>query len=206
MLRLLSLLFFVLLFSISCSTEEKPLPYLGFTEIVNGDTLYHKIPEFSYLNQDGQIVSNESYADQIYIADFFFVHCPSICPKVTQQMLRLHDRYIDDPRVKLVSHTLDPKRDSIPVLKAYADKIDVKSKQWDFLLGKEDETLEIADEYFVPAFKDPDAPGGFDHSGKLILVDKDRHVRGFAEGTDPESVTSFFKTIDQLLDEEFPKS
>lgn len=206
MLRLLSLLFFVLLFSISCSTEEKPLPYLGFTEIVNGDTLYHKIPEFSYLNQDGQVVSNESYADQIYIADFFFVHCPSICPKVTQQMLRLHDRYIDDPRVKLVSHTLDPKRDSIPVLKAYADKIDVKSKQWDFLLGKEDETLEIADEYFVPAFKDPDAPGGFDHSGKLILVDKDRHVRGFAEGTDPESVTSFFKTIDQLLDEVFPKS
>lgn len=206
MFRDLCVLFFGCSLILACSSEQQPLPYLGFTEVVEGDTLHHKIPEFSYLNQDRQVITNESYQDQIYIADFFFVHCPSICPKVTQQMLRIHDRYKDDSRVKLVSHTLDPQRDSIPVLQAYADKIDVKSKQWDFLLGQDEETLEIADEYFVPAFKDPDAPGGFDHSGKLILVDRDRHVRGFAEGTDPESVTSFFKIIDQLLDEEFPKS
>ena len=190
----------------SCSSEKQPLPYLGFTEIINGDTLHHKIPDFSFLNQDGQVVSNDSYKDQIYVADFFFVHCPSICPKVTQQMLRIHDRYKDDSRIKLVAHTLDPDRDSIPVLRDYAAKIGVKSQRWDFLIGKDDETLEIADQYFVPAFKDPDAPGGFDHSGKLILVDRNRHVRGFAEGTDPESVTQFFKTIDQLLNEEFPKS
>lgn len=201
------LLFFVLLvavlFNYSCSTESSPLPYLGFTEIIDGDTIHHSIPDFNFVNQDNQAISNSSFKDQLYIADFFFIHCPAICPKVRQQMLRLYERYEDDDRVMLVSHSLDPKRDTVEALRNYAAKIEVSSSKWHFLTGDKDLIYDMADAHFVPAFEDPDAPGGFDHSGKLILVDQNRHVRGFAEGTDPESVSDFFKTVDQLLDEQY---
>jgi len=187
----------------SCKSDNTSLPYLGFTEIVDGDTLHHKIPDFLFFNQDGQTITNKSFTDQIYIADFFFIHCPAICPKVRQQMLRIYERYNDDDRVKLISHTLDPERDTIKALHNYAKKIEVSSAKWHFLTGEKNDIYDIADQYFVPAFEDPDAPGGFDHSGKLILVDQNRHVRGFAEGTDPESVSQFFNTIDQLLVEQY---
>lgn len=187
----------------SCKSDRGPLPYLGFTEFIDGDTIHHKIPDFHFFNQDGQAITNKSFNDQVYIADFFFIHCPAICPKVRQQMLRIYERYDDDQRVKLVSHTLDPERDTIEALHKYAEKIEVNSAKWHFLTGEKDDIYDMADQYFVPAFEDPDAPGGFDHSGKIILVDTDRHVRGFAEGTDPESVTKFFATIDQLLVEQY---
>lgn len=190
---------------LSCKSESEKLPYLGFTDYIDGDTLYHKIPDFNFISQDGKSVSNDDFKDLIYVADFFFIHCPSICPKVRQQMLRIYDRYEDNPRVQLVSHTLDPVRDTVEALHRYAAKIEVESSKWKFLTGEKDDIYDIAEKYFVPAFEDPDAPGGFDHSGRLILVDKDRHVRGFAEGTDPESVTQFFNTIDQLLDEQSPQ-
>jgi len=187
----------------SCKSDTGPLPYLGFTQYADGDTIYHTIPDFSFVNQDKQVITNSSFKDQVYIADFFFIHCPAICPKVRQQMLRLYKRYEDDDRVKLISYSLDPKRDTVEALQKYATKIEVSSNKWHFLTGDKDLIYDMADAHFVPAFEDPDAPGGFDHSGKLILVDQNRHVRGFAEGTDPESVTEFFQTVDQLLDEQY---
>lgn len=187
-------------FLYSCKNQsDGPLPFIGQKDIVDGDTIYHQIPDFSFVNQDNEIVSNGHYKDQLYIADFFFIHCPAICPKVRQQMLRIYDKYEDDGRVKLVSHTLDPVRDTVDALAKYAEKLDVVSTKWDFLTGERDEIWDIADEYFVAAVEDPTVEGGFDHSGRIILVDKDRHVRGFAEGTDPEDVTKFLNTIDQLL-------
>jgi protein SCO1/2 len=155
------------------------------------------------MNQDSVMINNDSFNDMIYVADFFFVNCPSICPKVKQQMLRLHEKFKNEPRFQLISYTLDPKRDTIPALSSYADKIGVTSNKWHFLRADQDVVMELADEYYVPAFIDPEAPGGFDHSGKLMLIDRNRNIRGFAEGTDPESVTDFFGTIEQLLDEQF---
>jgi len=187
----------------SCTSDSSSLPYLGFTEVVDGDTIYHTIPDFNFVNQDKQVITNQTFKDQIYIADFFFIHCPAICPKVRQQMLRLKNRYQEDDRVMLISFSLDPKRDTVEALRKYAEKIEVSSSKWHFLTGDKHDIYEMAEEHFVPAFEDPDAPGGFDHSGKLILVDQKRHVRGFAEGTDPESVTAFFKTVDQLLAEQY---
>lgn len=202
MIKLLPVFVLVFLFY-SCKQDNADLPYIGFHEYEGNDTLYHKIPEFSFMNQDSVIINNDSFNDLIYVADFFFVHCPSICPKVTQQMLRIHDKFKNDPRIELISYTLDPKRDTIPSLASYADKIGVKSDKWHFLRAEQDVVMELADEYYVPAFVDPEAPGGFDHSGKLMLIDRNRHIRGFAEGTDPESVTKFFGTIEQLLDEQY---
>ena len=182
-------------------SENPPLPILGLPDIVNGDTLQHKIPPFEFLDQDSSQVDNSTLQPFLYIADFFFMSCPSICPKVKKQMLRIYDRYEDNDKIKLVSFTIDPKRDTPARLKLYANNLNVTSSKWKFLHGDKDATFELADDFFVSAYPDPDAPGGFDHSGKLLLVDTNGHIRAFAEGTDPEDVTEFFKDIDLLIEE-----
>jgi protein SCO1/2 len=186
----------------SCQNNaNKKLPILGRTQIENGDTIFHKIPPFRFLNQDSLIITNESYADNIYIADFFFISCPSICPKVLKQMMRLYDKFEDEAIVKFVSHTIDPKRDDVAALKRFANNLQIDHQKWHFLTGDKDELMDIANDYFVVAFEDPDAPGGFDHSGKIILLDKDGHVRSFCEGTDPDDVTDFMSDVENLLNE-----
>lgn len=188
------------LLTISCKKkEDAKLPILGRVEINGTDTIYHQISDFEFVNQDSVIVSNSTYANQIYITDFFFTSCPSICPKVKKQMLRLYDRYQEESLIKFVSHTIDPKRDDVGRLKLYANNLQVDQLKWDFLTGDKDELMGIANDYFVVAYEDPDVPGGFDHSGKIILVDTNRHVRAFCEGTDPESVTNFMDDIDKIL-------
>jgi len=193
---------FLLLILFSCTQENnEPLPILGEREVVNGDTIYHQIPEYSYINQDSIIVTHDSLKDFIYLSDFFFTSCPSICPVVKKQMLRLYDKYKDNDKIRLVSHTIDPKRDTPEKLKKYARDLKVDDRKWMFLTGDKEELLDMADEYFVTAYEDPDAPGGFDHSGLILLVDTNRHIRAFAQGTDPEDVTELFGDIEKLLDE-----
>lgn len=199
------LLLFIATALVSCLQpgvdSSKTLPILGERQVVDGDTVYHKIPDFSFVNQDSQVVNNETFAGKIYVADFFFVSCPTICPTVTKQMLRIHDRFAEDDRLLLLAHSIDTKRDTVERLANYARNLGVTSDKWHFVTGDKDEILEIADDYFSIAIEDPDAPGGFDHSGRLILVDEDRHVRSFCNGTDPESVDRFMEDIDKLLAE-----
>ncbi len=185
----------------SCQQEVKPLPIIGQIEIVDSDTSYHSIPDFEFISSDSNLVNNASLADFIYVSDFFFTSCPSICPVVKKQMLRIYDKYEKDDRIKMVSHTIDPKRDTPEKLKSYAADLNVDTDKWIFLTGSKDSLLDMANEYFVAALEDPDAPGGFDHSGKIILVDKSRHIRSFAEGTDADDVTRLLKDIDTLLEE-----
>jgi protein SCO1/2 len=161
----------------------------------------HQIPKFAFTNQDSVVVTNEDLDDYIYVADFFFISCPSICPKVKKQMLRIYDAFEDEDQLKLVSHTIDPKRDTERALKLYAGNLNVDTDKWIFLTGDKDELFDQADQYFVAAFEDSEAPGGFDHSGKILLVDKQRHIRAFADGTDEDSVTEFLKDIKNLLNE-----
>jgi protein SCO1/2 len=196
---------FIVLFTLfSCKGGDDKLPILGNVEVINGDTLFHQIPDITLLDQDSQVLKLSMHPDKVIIADFFFTSCPSICPKVARQMLRLYDRYKDDPGVLLISHTIDQRHDSVTVLHRYAQNLGVDTDKWKFVTGEKDSIFYLADQYFVSVVEDPSAPMGFDHSGRIILVDKDRHVRGFAEGTDPESVTGFFEVVDQLLHEEKP--
>lgn len=181
--------------------EEGPLPILGQKRVVNGDTIYHQIPDFSFINQDSQVVDNETFAGKVYVADFFFVSCPTICPTVTKQMLRIHDQFEDEPRLKLLAHSIDPKRDTVGRLANYARNLGVTSDKWHFVTGNKDDIYAIADDYFSIAIESPDAPGGFDHSGRLILIDENRYVRSFCDGTDPEDVDQFMKDIEKLLQE-----
>ena len=181
--------------------ENATLPILGEQDFVDGDTVFHQIPDFSFVNQDSELVTNNTFAGKAYVADFFFISCPTICPKTTKQMLRIHDKFEADDRLKLVAHTIDPKRDDVAALSKYAHNLGVSSDKWHFLTGDKDELYEIADDYFSIAIEDPDAPGGFDHSGRLILIDQHRHVRSFCNGTDPDDVDRFMEDIQLLLDE-----
>jgi protein SCO1 len=203
-IRLFALLLSLSILLFSCGNEEpKTLPIigerLGLTE--KGDTIYPTIPDFTFINQNNMAVSNASFEGKIYVSDFFFTHCPTICPKVTAQMLRLHDRFKDSSSFLLLSHTIDPKRDTVGRLKSYADKLGVSAPKWHFVTGEKDALYGIADNYFSIAIEDPTAEGGFDHSGRLILVDKKRHVRSFCDGTDAKDVDRFMKDIDALLKE-----
>lgn len=194
--------FFIFLFSCS-SRQDGPLPVLGFTRVEEGDTTRHMIPDFAFMDQDSQVVTNATFEGKAYVVDFFFTSCPTICPIVKQQMLRLYERYESDDRLVLLSHSIDTRNDSIPVLKKYASRLGAESERWHFVTGEHDEIYAIADDYFSIAIVNPDAPGGFDHSGRLILVDQNRHVRAFCDGTDEASVTAFMGDIDKLLAEEY---
>lgn len=192
----------LLVFSQCQDTKKLPLPIIGNISLdINGDTLYHEIPDFSFINQDNKEVNTNSLSEYVYVSDFFFMSCPSICPKVKKQMLRIYKTYGQHPRFKLVSHTIDPKRDTPERLKSYAENLNVDVNEWMFLTGDKEAIFDIADDYFVSAFEDADAPGGFDHSGKIILVDTQRHIRSFGDGTDPKEVDKLLKDIGQLLAE-----
>jgi protein SCO1 len=184
-------------------TTKAPLPIigerLGIAE--NGDTIYPTIPHFAFVNQYRDTVSNANFADKIYVVDFFFTHCPTICPKVTAQMLRVYTHFKDSSMVGLLSHSIDPKRDSVGRLRDYAEKMGVSAPKWHFVTGETDSIYSIADDYFSIAKEDPKSPGGFDHSGRLILVDKKGRVRSFCDGTDAEDVDRFIKDVEWLSKE-----
>lgn len=183
---------------ISCKPQQNELPYLGQTVMEDGKEIHHQVGKFSHWNQDSVLMTNASLKDHIYVADFFFTSCPSICPKVMKQMLRIYEAVKDDPQVKLVSFTIDPKRDNVGKLRLYADNLGIDHDKWYFLTGDKDATLELANTYFVAAFEDASAPGGFDHSGKILLVDKEGHIRSFSEGTDPENTPKIIEDIKKL--------
>jgi protein SCO1 len=176
-----------------------PLPILGEVEIVNGKKVYPQVRDFTFVNQDSQEVNNATFEGKAYIVDFFFISCPTICPKVKKQMLRLYEHYAAENRLRFLSHSIDTKHDTIPRLKNFANNLGIKTERWHLVTGDRYELYSIADDYFSVAKEDPDAPGGFDHSGRLILVDPKRHVRDFCDGTDPKSVDKFMKSIDKLL-------
>jgi protein SCO1/2 len=187
----------------SCQSERKgPLPILGNRDVTpSGDTIYPTVRAFSFFNQDSQLVNNATFAEKAYVVDFFFIHCPTICPKVKAQAKRVYDRFANEPNLLLLSHSIDTKNDTVAALHQYAKKLGIDSKRWHLVTGDHDAIYSIADDYFSVAQENPDAPGGFDHSGRLILVDKNRHVRAFCDGTDPESVDKFMEDIERLLEE-----
>ena len=197
---LASILFTIM---VGCQSDQKTrLPSLGIPEIQkNGDTLFHTIPEFKFVDQDSNMVTKSTFEDKIYVADFFFTSCPSTCPVMTKQMKRIYDRFEDENRLMFISHSIDTRHDTVPVLKAYADRLNIDDDKWRFVTGDKSEIYAIANDYFNVAYEDEDAPGGYDHSGKLILVDTKGHIRSFCDGTDPESVDEFMEDIEQLLDE-----
>lgn len=189
----------------ACTSDDtnRKLPILGERDVTpSGDTLYPQIPDFQFIDQDSQIVNNATFEGKAYVADFFFIHCPTICPKVKANGLRLYQKFQNEDRLGMLSHSIDTRNDTVAALRHHAEKLGIKSKKWHLVTGDHDDIYAIADNYFSVATEDPSAPGGFDHSGRLILVDKNRHVRSFCDGTNAEDVDRFMKDIEKLLKEE----
>lgn len=166
------------------------------------DSIDYTIPPFSFSNQDGIAVNNETVKEKIYVVDFFFTSCPSICPKMKKEMLRVYSKYKANEGVKILSFTIDPKRDSIAQLKSYAGKLGIEnSDKWSMLTGEKDSIYSLANSFLVSASEDPDAPGGHVHSGNFVLVDWLGRIRGYYDGTSAESIDKLLADMDILLAE-----
>jgi len=172
---------------------------------VNGqvryDTVTAVIPAFQFIDQDSAIVDTNTVKGKIYVVDFFFTHCPSICPKMKAEMHRVYEKYKGAKDVLILSHSIDPARDSISVLKRYADKLNLDSNKWHFVTGNKDSIYAIADHYLESAKEDKDAAGGFIHDGNFILIDRQRRVRGYYDGTTDDGTDKLIADIQSLLNE-----
>ena len=201
----------LLLFVCACgSKQEGRLPIMGNREpvekVINGqtvvDTLYQTIPHFRFVNQDGAVVTERDFDGKIYVADFFFTTCPSICPVMHRNMLQVYEKFKGNEEVKIASHTIDFKHDTPPVLKAYATKLGIEGTQWEFLRGGRDSVYTLAEKnYLVVVKEDKAAPGGYVHQGWFILVDKEKRIRGAYDGTQADQVEKLMSDMDILLNE-----
>ena len=203
-------LFVVLGLMTSCDSGSKKLPILGerdwVTKKVDGkevvDTIYNTIPPFSFTNQYGDTVTEKIVEGKIYITDFFFTSCPTICPVMKRQMLKVYKEFKDNPDVMILSHTIDPEHDTPKVLNTFAKDLGIEGKQWQFLTGPKEKIYEIGQKsYLSAAQEDKTAEGGFLHSGAFILIDKDKHIRGMYDGTTEEGTQKLMQGIKSLLEE-----
>lgn len=195
----------------SCTPEkEKPLPIFGQRDVIAkeidgkkvADTVYHTIANFQFVNQDSALVTNETFAGKIYVADFFFTSCRTICPIMKTQMLRVYNSIQDMPDVLILSHTIDPEYDTVGLLHDFADRLGVKSDQWHFVTGNKDSIYTIAQtSYFATALEDKTEPDGFIHSGAFLLIDKQGRIRGKYDGTVEEDVNRLIMDISRLRKE-----
>ena len=187
-----NLLFLVLLlFMVSaCSEPKEPLPILGTVEV-----------PYTFTNQDGTPISQSLFAGTVYVADFFFTSCPTICPLMKSQMLRVYEAFSSEDDLLLLSHSVDPEHDTVEVLHDYAERLGISSHRWHMVTGPKKEIYDTAKRYMLAAQEDKQAPGGFIHSGSFCLIDPQGRIRGYYRGTEEEPVDQLITDIRRLLDE-----
>lgn len=166
----------------------------------------HTIRYFNLKNQLGETVTGRELDGKIYVADFFFTTCGGICPKMTKQMARLQNEFKDNEKVMLVSHTVTPDRDSVEVMKKYADKYGAIHKKWFFLTGDKKEIYGLARRaYFIvkeaKEGEDDGSGSDFIHTENFVLIDANKRIRGYYSGIRESSVDSLINDIKQLLEE-----
>lgn len=189
----------------ACSTKPARLPIFGnrepVTKTVDGktvtDTAYATIPDFKFVNQYTDTITAKSLNGKIYVADFFFTTCPSICPVMHRNMLNVYKEFKSDDNFRIISHTIDPKYDTVPVLKRYADKMGITGNNWWLLHGNKGDTYSIAKSY-LQTVQEKNPAGQFIHDGFFILIDKQKRIRGTYEGTDPKEVEKLIADIKML--------
>ena len=163
---------------------------------------YHKIAPFKLINQNGDTITEANYKDKIYVADFFFTTCLSICPMMTDNMVRIQEKIINDPEVMLLSHSVTPVIDSVPRLKAYAEEKGVVDSKWNMVTGDKKQIYNLARKSYL-AVKTVGDGGPFDmiHTENFILVDKEKQIRGFYDGTKEEDIQQLLHDIEVLKNE-----
>ncbi|MEY4604112.1 MAG: hypothetical protein RIT43_1404 [Bacteroidota bacterium] len=205
----------VLLIVLSCGGKKKVrvLPFIGNFDIeyklVDGvevtDTIYPKIPFFYFSDERGKQVTSTDLKGKVWIADFFFTSCRTICPLMTTNLKKLNQSTLDlSKEIQFISFTIDPDRDSPRVLKRYKKHYGIEAENWIFLTGNEEKTHLLGIENFqIFAGRDEESQGGFAHSGAFTLVDKEGFVRGVYLGTDPKQVEQLERDVRLLLKEEY---
>jgi len=209
--KIFAFTFIVILVSslFSCSSNERKLPIYGertpVEKEVDGkkiiDTIYQTIPNFSFLNQDSAQLTQDFFKGKIYVANFFFTHCPSICPTMQRNLLKAYKKYKGNEKIAFLSHSIDFKYDQPYILKDYANKLGVDNDQWQFVNGSKADIYGMADKYLVYAKEDASVPGGYDHQGYLVIIDPEKRIRGAYDGTDETQVNKLLEDLDVILNE-----
>ena len=195
---------------ISCLKSSKypsGLPVIGFKQLiekeVNGkkviDSIDHVIPPFIFINQDSNMITEKVVEDKIYLVDFFFTSCPTICPKVKKNMKKVYNEFKHREDFLILSHSIDVKYDTVGRLAWYAGKFNISSKNWHLLTGTKEDIYKMSYQYYITAIESKDAPGGFDHSGYIALVDRNRKIRGMYDGTEPEKINNLIRDLKLLF-------
>lgn len=163
---------------------------------------YHTIADFSFVNQNGDTITQKNYEGKIYVADFFFTTCGSICPKMSTNLVDVQKAVLNNPKVMLLSHTVFPEVDSVSVLKAYAIKYGVVDSKWNLVTGDKKEIYTMARKsYLAVKLGRPDQLYDMVHTENFVLVDQKRRVRGFYDGTNKEEIKRLLEDIDFLSKE-----
>lgn len=163
---------------------------------------FHRVGTFNLIDQDGNEVTENDFKDKIYVTDFFFVTCPTICPKMTKQMDRVYKEFEENNAISFLSHTVMPEADSVPVLKKYADEIGVSSDKWKFVTGDKPQIYSLARKtYFAAVTEGDGGVNDFVHTENFVLVDKEKKLRGFYDGTSKKDVDRLIADIYALIEE-----
>jgi len=190
--------------------KKKPLPVFNPADInpqlvdesLQDVNKLHRAGNFNLIDQEGNTITQDYFKGKIFITDFFFVTCPTICPKMATQMGRVYDEFKDHENILLLSHTVMPEKDSVPVLKEYSDKLGVDAKKWKFVTGDKKQIYDLARKTYFAAVTEGD--GGIDdfiHTENFVLVDKEKRLRGFYDGTSEKDVNRLIEDIYTLLSE-----
>ena len=166
---------------------------------------FHRIADFSLTNQNGNTITQNDFGGKIYVADFFFTTCPSICITMTDNLLKVQEKIKNNPNVMLLSHSVTPEIDSVTQLKKYAVEKGVIDQKWHLVTGDKKVIYELARKSYLAVKEDRDG-GDFDmiHTENFILIDPQRRVRGFYDGTDSEEIKRLLEELEILIQEYFP--
>ena len=171
-----------------------------------------KVPDFEFINQDGKLITNSFYKNKVYVVEFFFTTCPTICPKMNKNMVTIQNKFFGNPNFGIASFSINPKHDTPKILKEYAKEHGATLKNWNFLTGDQDKIYELANIGFtLYAGEDSQAAGGFEHSGSFAIVDKNGNIRSrydkygnpiaFYNGLDPKEIHKIIEDVNILLNE-----
>lgn len=188
---------------------EKPLPIYQPNRVdaslvdssIQHQKKYHKIADFNLVNQNGDTITEETYKDKIYVADFFFTTCQTICPIMTDEMYRIQKEILNDNEVMLLSHSVTPEIDSVEQLKRYAKRKGVNDTKWNLVTGNRKQIYDLARKSYLVVKDDGSEQYGMIHTENFALIDKNRQIRGLYNGTNRASVDSLLNDIERLKKE-----
>lgn len=195
----------LLLFNCKPESPKLLLPVYGEKQVskeVKTDTIYHTVGDFKFLNQYGETITEETVKNKIYVANFFFASCKSICPAMSTNLMDVQEAFAEDDSVLILSHSVNPLHDTVEVLMSYANTYGAKKNKWHLLTGEKKQIYALAkDSYIVNAIEDDGSPEGFLHSELFLLIDTQGRMRGMYDGTDKAQVKKLEEDIRTLKKE-----